>query len=134
MLLIEADPKVLQGLARFLEDEGCEVLCAHSGRNGLRVAQEQDVDVVVVDLLIPDVDGLDLVREFSRLQESPRIIAVTGAGRVPAAPVLSVASRVGAHAVFQTPLVSEVLIATIRTLAHERMGMKRPDPEGTRPA
>lgn len=74
-LLVEDSPTVLTVVKYFLELEGFEVLTACDGEAGLEMARREIPDVVVTDLRMPGLDGMDLIREL-RASESTRQIAI----------------------------------------------------------
>src|SRR5205823_9141501 len=64
ILLIEDERALTNVLAYNLEREGYEVTVAHDGQEGLRKAQTQPVDLILLDLMLPAVSGLDVCREI----------------------------------------------------------------------
>ena len=64
ILVIEDEARILAFLARGLEAEGYSVAAAHDGREGLRLALGGSWDLVVLDLLLPALDGLTVLREI----------------------------------------------------------------------
>jgi CheY-like chemotaxis protein len=64
VLVIEDEPDVMGLLVRHLRRLGCTVEEASTGRDGLRAAKENPPDVVVVDILLPDIDGNEVIREL----------------------------------------------------------------------
>ena len=64
ILVIEDEARILAFLARGLEAEGYSVAAAHDGREGLRLALGSSWDLVVLDLLLPALDGLTVLREI----------------------------------------------------------------------
>jgi DNA-binding response OmpR family regulator len=61
VLLVEDDPVILRLLEVNFELEGYEVLLAHDGAEGIRLAQEQRPDLVISDIMMPNVSGIELV-------------------------------------------------------------------------
>jgi two-component system response regulator MtrA len=70
ILVVDDDESVLEAICLILEDEGFAVTAARSGAEALDVLRGQPVDLVVLDVLIPDMDGLDLCR---RIRAEPRV-------------------------------------------------------------
>jgi len=66
VLVIEDQPKIAQWLATFLRQAEFEVLTASDGMTGLRLARTEAPDVVILDLMLPDVDGLEVCRTLRR--------------------------------------------------------------------
>jgi two-component system copper resistance phosphate regulon response regulator CusR len=66
LLVIEDQKKLLQSLERGLSDEGYEVIPAQTGEEGYQQAKTMPVDAVVLDLMLPERDGLDILRELRK--------------------------------------------------------------------
>jgi len=64
VLLVEDDDELRQLLARYLTNQGFTVREAANGRDGLALAMGQDCDVVVLDIMLPDINGLEVLREL----------------------------------------------------------------------
>ncbi|MBS7661092.1 SpoIIE family protein phosphatase [Pseudomonas lalucatii] len=80
LLIIDDDEVVRASLAAYLEDSGFNVLQAANGLQGLEVFQREQPDVVVCDLRMPQVDGLELIRRINALGVETPVIVVSGAG------------------------------------------------------
>lgn len=75
VLIVEDDPRIRASLGRALADRGHGVSFAASGMDGLRFAVSEQADVVVLDLGLPDVDGLEVVRMLRGVSAVPIIVA-----------------------------------------------------------
>jgi len=64
VLVIDDDGDILLSLKGLLEDEGYKVLLASTGGEGMSKAEGSDVDAVMLDLVLPDVDGLDVLSKM----------------------------------------------------------------------
>ncbi len=80
LLIIDDDDVVRASLAAYLEDSGFQVLQASNGLQGLEVFEAQSPDLVICDLRMPQVDGLELIRRINALQVETPVIVVSGAG------------------------------------------------------
>lgn len=80
LLLIDDDEVVRASIAAYLEDSGFNILLASNGLQGLEVFERERPDLVVCDLRMPQVDGLELIRRINALEYSAPIIVVSGAG------------------------------------------------------
>jgi CheY-like chemotaxis protein len=77
VLLVEDDKLIRESLARTLTEKGLEVLQAGDGKEGLEKALASDIDLVVTDVIMPEVDGLTMLtklREDSKGKKIPAII------------------------------------------------------------
>lgn len=79
ILVVDDEKMMVKGLKRSLEQEGYEVLTAHDGEAALDLLSREQVDLVVLDLMLPRVNGLDVCREVRREKETP-IIMLTAKG------------------------------------------------------
>ncbi|WP_339485608.1 two-component system response regulator RssB [Pseudomonas sp. EL_65y_Pfl2_R95] len=80
LLIIDDDQVVRASLAAYLEDSGFIILQAENGLQGLEVFEQKKPDLVVCDLRMPQVDGLELIRRINALGSETPIIVVSGAG------------------------------------------------------
>ena len=77
ILLVEDEPALQTAIQHYLEGEGYAVTAATTYRQGAEKAHDYDYDCMVVDLMLPDGNGLDLVRELKSRQSSAGIIVIT---------------------------------------------------------
>jgi len=80
ILLVEDNVDACDTLAGFLASEGHQVRCAYDGHQGLAAAQEQAFDVIICDIGLPGLDGLDLMRSVRSAQQGGRPFAVALSG------------------------------------------------------
>ena len=116
VLLVEDDRAGREMYAFSLEHAGFRVEQAHNGLQALDKAFELSPDIIVTDLAIPGIDGLQLCK---RLREDPRtehvpIIGITGYEHFVAEPAR--ATRAGCDAIFLKPCLPETLLAEISRL------------------
>lgn len=64
LLLIDDDVRLSQMLVQYLGDAGYSVICAPTGQEGLKLAQQNAWALIILDLMLPDADGLDLCRQL----------------------------------------------------------------------
>jgi CheY-like chemotaxis protein len=83
VLCIDDDMDVLECEKSFLESFGYTVLIAASGRKGLELASVHSVDVVIVDYLMPEMNGQEVAKKMRRLKPEAAIIMLSAAIDVP---------------------------------------------------
>lgn len=83
ILLIDDEEKLRQLLARILQLEGYQLLQAGNIRQGLQVLQQQEVDVVICDVKLPDADGVEAVKLIREKSPQSEIILLTAYGNIP---------------------------------------------------
>ncbi|MFZ1385861.1 MAG: response regulator transcription factor [Thiolinea sp.] len=64
LLIIDDDVRLSQMLVQYLGDAGYSVTCAYTGQEGLKLAQQGEWSLIILDLMLPDADGLDLCRHL----------------------------------------------------------------------
>jgi two-component system, OmpR family, response regulator len=64
ILVVDDEPSIVDSVATVLRYEGFDVDVAHSGRSALRMAQEGSFDMIVLDVMLPDLDGLEVTRRI----------------------------------------------------------------------
>ena len=79
VLIVEDEPKIAQVARDYLQAAGCTVVMAGDGRSGLQAAARSRPDLVVLDLRLPDIDGLDVARRLRQGGPVP-IIMLTARG------------------------------------------------------
>ena len=82
VLVIEDDDILRQSLTDYLEDSGYEVCAAENGREGIELFTARNFNVVLTDLRMPEVDGLDVLRTFSEYNKEIPLIVVSGTGDI----------------------------------------------------
>ncbi|MES0337299.1 MAG: response regulator [Candidatus Magnetobacterium sp. LHC-1] len=73
VLVVDDDPKAVEIVSSYLKAEGCTVLRAYSGREGIDTARTQLPDLLVLDLMMPDVTGFDVVHTLKDMPETAGI-------------------------------------------------------------
>lgn len=113
ILSIEDDPSFSRYLSYMLTKEGYEVVTATNGLTGLRKAEEEDLDLILLDVMLPGLDGFEVCH---RLRAEPKTAHI---------PVLMLSAkgqdsdkvtglRVGANEFLSKPIDREVLLAKIK--------------------
>jgi len=115
ILVIDDEALLRQTLRIHLERDGYAVIEAANGRAGLEAAQG-DVDLVLVDILMPDMDGIEVIRALRRSHPELPIIAMSGGGRLAAPQVLDPAGKLGANMTIAKPFSMKDIAAAVAGL------------------
>src|SRR5687767_12198660 len=82
VLAIDDEPAMTEWLKMVIEADGYEVRTALIGTRGEEIFKQWRPDVVVTDLMLPDVDGLALLKRLKEIDPSPEIIVISGQGTI----------------------------------------------------
>jgi DNA-binding NtrC family response regulator len=110
VLIADDEPDTAEWMTVLLESRGYEVRSALNGAAALKTCAEWPADVVLADLMLPDQDGITLLRELKEADAGRQVIMVTGYGSVTKAVE---AMRAGALTFIEKPVDPEVLLATL---------------------
>jgi len=115
ILLIDDNEDVRITMAALLESDGHEVVLARDGVDGIAAQRKSPARVVITDLLMPDKDGIETIRDLREEFSGVKIIAMSGAGShvKRAASGLFAAKEAGADLVLQKPFAPGVLLKSI---------------------
>src|ERR1043166_351387 len=111
ILVVDDNEAVLRLLAAFLSKEGFRVRTSNSAHSSFRALDEASFDIVIVDMALPDIDGLDLIREIRKEQPDSKIIATSGAMN---RTMQHLAYQSGAACALQKPFTMDSLRKTVR--------------------
>jgi two-component system alkaline phosphatase synthesis response regulator PhoP len=112
ILIIEDEPELVKVLQSYLEQAGFSVLSAQRGDSGLTIWEQKRPDLVLLDLNLPGMDGLDVAREIRRKSDTP-IIMVTA--RVEEMDQL-IGLELGADDYIPKPFSPRLVVARVRAL------------------
>lgn len=118
ILVVDDEPKIVELCRDYLTAAGFEVLEAHDGAQGLALARKERPDLMVLDGMLPQLDGLDVVRELRRESSLP-IIMLTA--RVEESDKL-VGLELGADDYITKPFSPRELVARVRTVLRRAAG------------
>lgn len=117
ILVVDDEASARQGLQKLLEQDGYAVATAESGRDALAVADETSPDVVVTDLKMPGMDGIDVIRALAKQDPDLPVIVVTAFGDVSSAVE---AMRAGAVNYLTKPVDFDALSLTLERAVEQR--------------
>ena len=116
ILLIEDDQSVRSFMRRALQRAGHESIEAEDGCAGLDQLSGSTFDLVITDLVMPKMEGIELILRLRRSQPDLPVIAVSGGGRMPPKIYLDVAQTCGAARVLAKPFAVEELLAAVEAV------------------
>jgi CheY-like chemotaxis protein len=117
ILVVDDHPIMREVICEMLEDAGHQVRCADDGREALRKLSCARFDLLVTDIVMPEMDGIELIGEVRRHYPEIRIIAMSGGGeRFPTNDGLAIARRLGAGAALNKPFSVDQLLMSVEEL------------------
>ena len=121
ILVIDDDELMLSFLKERLIYEGFNVLTAINGKEGMKLFNDNQVDLVITDIIMPDKDGFETIIELKRICPDIKIIAMSGMGLGMIEPCLKTAKFSGAEYALAKPFeISNLLTAVYKLLKKER--------------
>lgn len=116
ILVIDDDKLMCLALARILVSAGYEVAQAYNGEEGLQKYRSGKFDLVITDLIMPDKEGIQIIRELRKEDSSIRIIAMSAGGRGGATDYLKWARLMGAKQCLSKPIRREELLGAVTSV------------------
>ncbi len=113
ILLIDDEEQVRTLFQTALEESGYRVLSADSGPHGLTLLQHEAVDLILVDIFMPGMDGLELIQLLRKTRPATKIIAMSGG--TGEWDYLAIAKRLGANDTLKKPFSLEELLNAVAT-------------------
>jgi two-component system, OmpR family, phosphate regulon response regulator OmpR len=123
ILLIEDDPRLAGMLDEYLGKAGFHVLRAETGARGLALHVSEPLDAIVLDLMLPDMDGLDICRNIRARSDTP-ILMLTARGD---ATDRVVGLEMGADDYLPKPFEPRELLARLRAILRRGRGGEKSD-------
>jgi DNA-binding response OmpR family regulator len=124
ILLVEDDRRVRRATALALKDEGYQVIEAEDGDAAMAALRDGNPDLVVLDVMLPDRDGLEICREIRRTSDLPVIFLTAKTGTID----IVVGLESGADDYVTKPFAAHELVARIRALLRRVRGGDAPRP------
>ena len=120
ILLIDDDELLREAIGDLLESDGYAVVSAGAGEAGLAMFRTVRPDLVITDLTMPELNGLDIVRALSREVPRPRIIVISGgAERLDSLSSLRRAQALGADRILEKPFRAKSLLEMVNAILKE---------------
>jgi DNA-binding response OmpR family regulator len=119
ILIIDDDDQFRNMLKKLLEEEGYQVFEASDGEKGLKVYREHPVDLIMLDIFMPNKDGLETIQDLKRDVSDTKILAMSGGGRRGGQWYLEYAGMFGANTMLTKPFNPPELFEAIRQLLEE---------------
>jgi CheY-like chemotaxis protein len=116
ILVVDDEAAIISFLTRFLTSRGHAVVGASDGLHALRIAEQFTFDVVVCDLHMPEMDGVELIRRMRMLPSCAGTRYVLSSGDGPGSPMMGRAEGLGVDGLLAKPYTIDQLIAVVERL------------------
>ena len=119
VLIVDDEESICQSLKGILSDEGYEVSVAHDGKAALRAVAESNPDLVLLDIWMPELDGMEVLKNLKSRQANLPVVMISGHGTVETAVK---ATKLGAFDFIEKPLdMDKILLAVRNALEMSRL-------------
>jgi len=119
ILIVDDEPGIIQSLQGILTDEGFEVVAAGGGLKALEIIKETIPDIVLLDIWMPDIDGIETLKRIRELYPGLQVIMISGHGTIETAVK---ATKLGAYDFIEKPLsLEKVLLSINNALDYNRL-------------
>ncbi len=119
ILIVDDEPSIVQSLSGLLTDEGFEITSASNGYEALQQIETNAPDLVLLDIWMPGIDGLETLKEIKKHQPHTQVIMITGHGTIETAVQ---ATKLGAFDFIEKPLsIDKVIVAISNALNFRRL-------------
>lgn len=116
ILVIDDEAHIRAILSDVLEIEGYEVAGAANGLTAMRQFREKPFDLVITDMIMPEKEGLETMREIRKEFPDTKIIAISGGGLVGPESYLALAKSFGAERTFTKPFDLKTIVTAVEEL------------------
>jgi len=114
ILVIDDSTEVQGTYCRMLERAGYEVVAAIDGKEGIRAFCEKQPDLVITDIIMPEKEGFETIRELRSEFPDVKIIAISGGGSTEPEIYLMMAKKFGAMCTLTKPIEREALLEAVQ--------------------
>ncbi len=118
ILIVDDDVNIRETLQEILEEAGYSVMSVGTGRDGVAFCRHNDVDVLLLDLRLPDMDGIEVLREVIGTSPGLPVIVISAFGTIDRAVE---AVKMGAYDFIEKPLQEEKLLVVVRNALNQKM-------------
>jgi DNA-binding NtrC family response regulator len=117
ILVVDDEPIVRESLSDWLKDAGYEVFTAENGRKALDLMENEKPNIMITDMVMPGMDGIELMRRAKQIQPDIEVIIITAYGSVPTA---IAAMKEGAYDYIEKPFCPERAELLVKKLAEHQ--------------
>lgn len=116
ILILDDEAPIRRMLRKLLERNDYEVFDAENGTHGIKQFKEHKPDLIITDIIMPEKEGLETIREIREINSDIKIIAISGGGATDPKIYLELAEKLGADLSFCKPLNNKELLSAVKLL------------------
>jgi DNA-binding response OmpR family regulator len=120
ILVVDDEPGIRALASRALKMARCEAVTAGDGREALTLMEAHPFDLAIIDIVMPEKEGVETILEFKKRWPNCKIIAISGGGRLGPEMFLHLAEALGADVTIRKPLSFAQLVQTAAELLGRR--------------
>jgi Response regulator containing CheY-like receiver, AAA-type ATPase, and DNA-binding domains len=113
ILVVDDEEELRDIVGRVLRDAGHRVTTAADGKEAIVTMANEEFDLVLTDVIMPEKDGMQVISEARRKYPRVKIVAMSGGGHIPRDQYLKIATGLGAHAILEKPFSNRELMETV---------------------
>jgi len=120
--VVDDEEGILKSIVGILQDEGYGTITARDGREALQLYQTQSPDALLLDIWMPDMDGIEVLKKLQEFDADSAVIVISGHGTISTA---IKAVKLGAFDFIEKPLSMEILLVILeKALEHRRLKLE----------
>lgn len=116
ILIIDDDELIRLTIKKSLKDLRCIILEADNGSKGLALYKKESPDLVITDMLMPDKEGLETIKDIRLISPTVKVIAMSGGGSAKNMVFLQMAQKMGANVIMSKPFTPDTLLNSVKKL------------------
>ncbi|NIO49511.1 MAG: response regulator [Candidatus Aminicenantes bacterium] len=117
ILIIDDERGIRSSLKGILEDEGYSIKTANTGEDCLKLLEWQNFDLILLDIWLPEMDGIEVLKKIKTMDENPQVVMISGHGTVETAVK---ATKLGAYDFLEKPLSLEKVVLTVKNALKQK--------------
>jgi UDP-3-O-[3-hydroxymyristoyl] N-acetylglucosamine deacetylase len=122
ILVVDDEEGILKSIVGILQDEGYEAITARDGREALHLYQAESPDALLLDIWMPDMDGIEVLKGLQNIDVDSAVVVISGHGTISTA---IKAVKLGAFDFIEKPLSMDVLLVILeKALEHRRLRLE----------
>lgn len=113
ILVVDDDPMVLRMVVRMLTDDGNDCIACENGRHAMDQLKDVSVNLVITDINMPEMNGIDLIRNIKATQKDLPVVVISGGARTLSTAVFDSIRDMGVAHILTKPFMRADLLAAV---------------------